>query len=528
MSHPVQTTMAYMKKAQKLDMARKFMIGALIVVQLAIFGCGSVGISTPTPAPHLETEKGARFDTLEIEVDESETPPSPTPSTEVSTAPTGVAASALATPHDLSSNQKRAEPDEPASGASSPGASVNVRTSVSTVVPRLRGEVEPTDVEAPETASHPTATPTPQPTATPTQQPTSTRTAVAVNQPQQSSVSTMPAPHEPVYLEQEIPPCNLPTDVDVDPCGFEPDLFYERIPSWDGTGIVYFGSALGRHTDALGQGQGHPEATEVSYIFLPAHKALRGTWLPGTARCKDDFSVSHDHFELNRTLENSRPIEKPTWFPGSEAIHCYMDAAVQEYIVGDGPPRLTLEIYYRSAVLGAHETYEAHRDHVLPQLESALRGREMVLYIKPPWSVATEVFALEGAWDVQRNEGGYYVNYTSSWSEERKQRLQHLLDGLVCQEELCVVGQYPFFEIMGLRAFEQSTREAHRRMLESHEGRIYPGEAYARIVQDANKLTEFLAEVGAYDVEGFNPVPPPPISSEQQLNQQSKTGDNCS
>ena len=53
MSHPVQTTMAYMKKAQKLDMARKFMIGALIVVQLAIFGCGSVGISTPTPAPHL-------------------------------------------------------------------------------------------------------------------------------------------------------------------------------------------------------------------------------------------------------------------------------------------------------------------------------------------------------------------------------------------------------------------------------------------------------------------------------------------
>ena len=317
-----------------------------------------------------------------------------------------------------------------------------------------------------------------------------------------------------VYHEQNIPPCDLVTDPEVDPCEFRPDLFYGPKPSWNGTGIVYSGSPLGRHIDALGQGQGHPEATNVAYFFKPAHMALRGTWLPDTTRCKNDASVGHGHFEPKRTLENSSPIEKPTRVPGRGAIHCYMDISVQEYIVGDGPPRLTLEIYYRSAVLGAHETYQEHRDHVLPRLESALSGREMVIYIRPPWSVSAEVFALEGAWDVQRNENGHYADFTSSWSQDARLRLQQHLDGLVCEEEICVVGRYPFFEVISLSAFEQSTKDAHRKMLENHGGRIYPGEAYARIVQDANKLTGFFEEVGAYDVEGFTPVPPPPISGE--------------
>ena len=369
---------------------------------------------------------------------------------------------------------------------------------------------QPTATQTPQSIAtqtpQPTATQTPQSTATWTPQPI--ETAAPVNLPEPTPPSAPAAVHEPVYLERVIPPCGLTTVPEVDPCEFDPHPFPDKIVS-EGTGIPSFARGVRlRRTDAFGQGGGRS-----FYIVLPVHVALRGTWLPGTSRCKQAAAVAHGHFESNRTLDSSRPIEKPT-MPGRGAISCFMDVVVQEYIVGDGPPRLTLESYFRSAVVGAHTTYQEHENHVLPEFETKLAGREMVLYIRPPWSLSTEVFALEGAWDVQRNEDGYYADFTSTWTEARQQLYQQFLDRLVCEEELCVVGRYPFFEVMGLSAFEQSTKDAHRQMLENHQGRIYPGEQYARIVQDVHKLTEFFEEVGAYNVEGFTPAPPPPISGE--------------
>ena len=497
---------AQMSNTQKRKAVRNFAFGAVLVAHLAIFGCTGVDISTPASVPRLESEQNPEIDAPEIDRDETAAHPTPSPVPKIVVARTTIAASSSIVPPKVASDPPPDSGNPPPTAAAPVASETDIRIPIPTEITQPEEGAVSSDDQGSEPAATPTATQAPQPTATQTPQPTATQTPV--NLPEPTLPSAPAAVHEPVYLERVIPPCGLTTVPEVDPCEFDPHPFPDKIVS-EGTGIPSFARGVRlRRTDAFGQGGGRS-----FYIVLPAHVALRGTWLPGTSRCKQAAAVAHGHFESNRTLDSSRPIEKPT-MPGKGAISCFMDVVVQEYIVGDGPPRLTLELYFRSAVVGAHTTYQEHENHVLPEFETKLAGREMVLYIRPPWSLSTEVFALEGAWDVQRNEDGYYADFTSTWTEARQQLYQQFLDRLVCEEELCVVGRYPFFEVMGLSAFEQSTKDAHRQMLENHQGRIYPGEQYARIVQDVHKLTEFFEEVGAYNVEGFTPAPPPPISGE--------------
>ena len=129
-------------------------------------------------------------------------------------------------------------------------------------------------------------------------------------------------PHTPTpapeYLAEEIPPCMPAAGSPVDPC--EPDLLWS-----DGAGIYGIGSEPRGLRLFLGDG---------SYGWASlTHLVVRGAFLPGAVRCTSEG----DLFRPPSYLDVS-------WFlqSNTKSIKCYADMRVNAYVLGSGPPTLTV------------------------------------------------------------------------------------------------------------------------------------------------------------------------------------------
>ncbi len=302
----------------------------------------------------------------------------------------------------------------------------------------------------------------------------------------QSPALTTNQPPRPAYLIGEIPPCTPANGSTVDPC--EPRI----APLTEITGMIDLPE----------------EPPSVQYFLKGArdrvpHIVLRATYLPGTVRCAT-------------TVFRPRPYHGPEvyrFLRGSPMLMCYADVRVNAYILGSGPPTLTVKVTHDFYP----ETWEEEEIQEMIHLweqelneggwgvehhyeTEAIPGREAIMFIGPAVGIAVEVWEVFGTWNIERRDDGTVIavhplrDYYS---------LEQHRDALEIE----------------LPSFRQQVIEAQAARVEANEGRILPEPGHPMLLTDVHYLRQFFTEVGAYgDItpdngtdETFMPVMPPPV-----------------
>ena len=328
------------------------------------------------------------------------------------------------------------------------------------------------------------------------------------------SVPTPTPTPAPTYLAEEIPPCTPLPGSSVDPC-----------------------QPRARRTDAANTGAGSrgPVPLHVKDLlaiptlpFYNNHIVLRGTYLPGTVRCTSGHRVLDPFYAIYEY--------------GGLIIYCFADVRVNAYLIGSGPPTLTV-IVASSLYISIHGSGDDDEDYGLPQLESrrlayeralaeggrfqydepleghllpggrwrplsvgyrpgrpwvsgppgGIGAKEVVLFIRPSNNISVEAWRVTDTWDLERREDGTVVAIHPyiEWFDLEMHR--------------------PLLE-MELPALEQAVTAAHQARVAANGGRIGADESLPMLVTDANRLRQYFADprVGGYAPGVPTPTQPPP------------------
>ncbi len=289
----------------------------------------------------------------------------------------------------------------------------------------------------------------------------------------------------PAYLAEEIPPCTPVHSSSVDPCEPGPSSSLSS-----GGGLLIIG------TEPWGL-RSFLEDTSVHV----AHLVLRGTYLPRTVRC-----VDHGIGFRNPLYLNPGEWIRPSYMV---SINCYADVRVNTYVLGSGPATLTVLVYYRSYGFDGAQERMDEIDEWRGTLEQALiegghyedipedgiEGREMMMFLGPSYDASAEAWQVFFTWDVQRLEDDTVVAvhpHRDGWrSDDDYQTYLPRLE-------------------MELPAFTQAVAAANQARIAEYGGRTAADEGYPMLVTDANNLSQFFTDIGAYDHPDGHPVQPPP------------------
>ena len=316
-----------------------------------------------------------------------------------------------------------------------------------------------------------------------------------------------------VYLDKVIPPCTLITKPGIDPCALRPRLIPSTVHLYD---FIFTPEPHYRDT--------FDEAPTRSFT---AHIAFRGTGMPNTTRCEQIPGFFHGYH-----LFSFGGFQDQTDY-GPRMV-CFVDMAVQEYIVGKGAPVLTVAVYnqrmesvssFRNELLAKEvvdkdangtKTWEdalemiadgwgseiALEDLVAKDIESLYAGYEWVFYINPSPLIGNETWSVNTAWDVVKQK------HLEPYLEEAE---DHGLGS--CNEEICLAHEL-LSTLRGLSEFSSGTRRHHALLVEKHGGRIDDAAGATQLVLDSYQLRSFFNAVGAYDYPFVTPAPPPPVPGE--------------
>ena len=187
-------------------------------------------------------------------------------------------------------------------------------------------------------------------------------------------------------LEAVVLPCIPWPGSSVDPC--------ERRDSWED------------NTPTIDQDYEFPEIAStfeenlIRQAKFPksfAMFAVRATVIPGSTRCgwtEDDREHISDHLSEDTRVTRYRKS------------YCYYDIAVNEYLHGDGPARLTVMSTRNPYSCEGNEDVECLIKGA-QYLEKSTRyeGVEWIIFLMgPPWGLGTTTWHIRGFYDVQRNE----------------------------------------------------------------------------------------------------------------------------
>ena len=326
----------------------------------------------------------------------------------------------------------------------------------------------PTPTAASVTAAVATPTPVSVPTAVPTQIPTPAPTPV------------------PSYLTEEVAPCTPAPGSATDPC--EPDVAQVSSHASE-----YLGFEPWSVRFYLGD--------ERSSRVWVAHLVVRGTYFPGTVRC----TAGGDLF---RPPPYTDMGSAPT-----RSVNCYADVRVNAYVLGSGPPILTVMVWYDDYWFDLDqdvvEELRSSLERVLAEggddPSSYLRvpaggitGREAILFVGPSVNVSAEAWEVFDTWDVQLREDGTAIvvhPHRDAW-RQLYPTTKYLTYRSVLEMEL--------------PAFTQAVTTANQARLDEYDGRTAADPGYPMLVTDANKLRQFFTDIGAYDHPDGPPAQPPP------------------
>ena len=324
----------------------------------------------------------------------------------------------------------------------------------------------------------PAPTFTPEPASIYTPEPT----AAAVPTPKLTPAPTFtPGPS---YLTQEIPPCSPVEGASVDPC--------EPVAPIPLEGYGAFGSeprSVRVFLDSV-RGDG----------FIVAHVVLRGTYVPGTVRCEISGGANGipGYYGAERQIEYRR----------GNSVNCYADVRVNAYIMGSGPPTLT--VLARAYLLSSkpeglaylRNTAEAALIkggyHIRGNVPAGgITGREHVLFLDMSGDLSVEAWEVISTWDVQRLEDDTVIAvhpYRDLWRQFRPD------DYRIHRSKL----------EMELPAFTRAVTAAHQARLTEYGGRTGFDTRLPMLVTDANRISQYYTAIGAYNHPYGPPVQPPP------------------
>ena len=250
---------------------------------------------------------------------------------------------------------------------------------------------------------------------------------------------------------------------------------------------------------------GQHGSTAKKLPSLIKHVVIRGTVLVDTARC-NDYYLKLANYRTNKSNE------------GLIRVHCFSDVRVNEYLVGTGPPVLTVGLWVGVVTVSDLEGY-ADREETkelyggedvwianlfgdpAAWVEQTYGGQELVLFLSLPFAVTLEAFVVNNLfslWFVQRDDDGALWAVSPSkqyiWEPAQRDDADMLLADL-----------------------EREIVEAATNRDEVTGGRIGVDPALPMLIGDANDLRSHYTDIGAVyvtsettgDVEHPTRLPPP-------------------
>ena len=303
------------------------------------------------------------------------------------------------------------------------------------------------------------------------------------------SASTINDGTVPLYLEEVVPPC-VPTELEPDPC--PPDLPAHIVES-NHQGLA---AVLMREVPSFNERLlWNPHIDGSNSI----HIVVRGTVKTNTTRCDLYKNKVADYVvKLHKRL---RVVDQ--YLVDDYYYNCFAEVAVKEYIVGEGPPSLTV-ITYKQGMHRSHLDSEGNvSDYFLEYIDPktkaiAHEGREIIFFLGPSPSIEVEAWAGLGGgsmWFLQQTEDGIRAiadYYRIAVLEEHRQKLNLPLDEMI--------------EDIKQAAINRATLTG---------GRIGTDPELPMYITDANKLRDHYIEVGAvYDATEQATKLPPPVPGE--------------
>ena len=228
---------------------------------------------------------------------------------------------------------------------------------------------------------------------------------------------TVPVP----LLEETIPPCVPLEGMDHGPCGpgVPPGVANPSvagsIPWW-----VLDPPSVQQIVEGLG------------VFFLIPHIVVRATVLPDTTRCDGYLIDVHDYMGDES-------------YGTTRLYYCFADVRVNEYIVGEGPAKLTVALNSNVYldIPGHQWDNEVHRNVVIEEefgnpavgVAEAYEGREVVLFLQVPMTRTVEAWEVAGDFDLwfvlEDTASGGGTEYSAAFRYENRVVSQVGLDELV-------------------------------------------------------------------------------------------------
>ncbi len=304
---------------------------------------------------------------------------------------------------------------------------------------------------------------------------------------------TVPGDHVPVheqYLEKRIDTCIPLEGYAIDPCR----EIIEFTPSETGMSSSEMISEYAPSINDL--------LREVPILEVTTHIIVRATVLPETTRCEPAklstyYYTPADAYEM---LGDDVRL-----------LLCYTDIKVNEYLVGTGPPILTIVMgsdsyfTYQFSNRPQHE-FEAFSEFIKSIVLAEIEGSEIILFLGTSHTASVEAWTRYGFWDVQRRSDGTIVAVSPS-----KQHYEPTPDNLARLE-------------MPLEEFRKQIVAAHEARAAATGGRIGPAYSSGRtkrsaddpplppLITGANDLHSYYRnELRAYENLTATPQPPPPV-----------------
>ena len=283
------------------------------------------------------------------------------------------------------------------------------------------------------------------------------------------------------YLQKEVSPCTPVPGSNRDPCAVRkaPDLpsnatseYFIEIPKyWN----LYY------------------DPTEKPSIFTP-HLVIRATFLVDTTRCS--------------VYERKLPVFTNFSFAGL-LLTCFVDARVNSYLVGTGPPTLSISVH-NYLFLDGSDVPEWLIEGDRGEVAAAYEGREGVLFLAPSSTTVVEAWWMTEFWDVQQ-AGGDTLNVVAPYKQNIEQMIKYgfaseeLLEREFTPERLALL-ERPLSE------FETVIAEGAVARATETGGRIGVGDDLPMLITDANLLRPYYEGPGvgiSYETDA--PVLPPPV-----------------
>ena len=307
------------------------------------------------------------------------------------------------------------------------------------------------------------------------------------------------------YLTEEIPPCTPIPGSSVDPC--EPRGPIETFGAAGGSNPVYDAEEPLTIRQFL-------DGPALTYI---PHIVLRGTYIQDTVRC-----TSGDPNRVPSYVE-------PGYFQHSILINCYADVRVNGYILGKGPSRLTVLVYFHHYWEGyyapisaddmteqeAVESFRTVYEMVLEEGydpnrgDEGIYGREVILFVGTGHSHAHEVWEVVDTWYVHRREDGTVIAvhpHRDDWKAARPDKYR--------EHQSTLEVELPRFKVEVLAAHQARVTEYDGRITSVDTQSVAEGVELPLLISDIHSLDEFLVSTGAYDHPDGTPAQPPPVPGE--------------